>query len=102
MRKIANSVIARSSCDEAIQLLLAVLDCFASLAMTWRGYRKILRLVSLHHRRGLSEQQRALFLGADRGLAEIRVDFLGLGIGAFHRRALADGFQPALEMREVV
>jgi hypothetical protein len=29
-------VIARSPCDEAIQLLLAALDCFAALAMMWR------------------------------------------------------------------
>src|SRR4051812_28673606 len=28
------SVIARSSCDEAIQSLLVALDCFAALAMT--------------------------------------------------------------------
>src|SRR5258708_277480 len=31
------SVIARSSCDEAIQLCFRKMDCFASLAMTWRG-----------------------------------------------------------------
>jgi hypothetical protein len=29
-----SAVIARSNCDEAIQLFLAALDCFASLAMT--------------------------------------------------------------------
>jgi hypothetical protein len=34
IRIAANSVIARSSCDEAIQSLLAALDCFAPLAMT--------------------------------------------------------------------
>src|ERR1700761_4127370 len=28
------NVIARSTCDDAIQFLLAALDCFASLAMT--------------------------------------------------------------------
>jgi hypothetical protein len=28
------SVIARSTCDQAIQSVLATLDCFASLAMT--------------------------------------------------------------------
>src|SRR3954464_10042011 len=42
-------------------------------------------IASLHHRRGLPEQQLALFLGADRGLAEIRIDFLGFGIGAQRR-----------------
>src|SRR6185437_10321010 len=31
---LGNSVIARSTCDEAIQSLPAALDCFASLAMT--------------------------------------------------------------------
>src|SRR5450756_2535873 len=56
----------------------------------------------LHHRGGLAEQQLALFLGADRGLAEIRIDLLGPGIGAHGGGALADGFQPALQMREVV
>jgi hypothetical protein len=32
--KCGKTVIARSSCDEAIQSALAALDCFASLAMT--------------------------------------------------------------------
>jgi hypothetical protein len=34
-------VIARSSCDEAIQFFSWLLDCFASLAMTGRGRRKL-------------------------------------------------------------
>src|SRR3984957_6775266 len=56
----------------------------------------------LHHRRGLSEQQLALVLGADRGLAEIRIDLLGERVGAYRGRPLADGLKPALEMRKVV
>src|SRR5258708_18119737 len=31
-------VIARSDSDEAIHLFCGLLDCFASLAMTWKGY----------------------------------------------------------------
>src|ERR1700692_4104913 len=56
----------------------------------------------LHHRGGLPEQQLALFLGADRRLSEIRIDLLGPGVGTQRRRPLADGFEPALQMREVV
>src|SRR5258706_12759730 len=56
----------------------------------------------LHHRRGLAEQQLALFLGADRRLAVIRIDLLGQRVGARRRRPLADGLEPALEMREVI
>src|SRR5213080_1382155 len=50
----------------------------------------------LHHGRGLPEQQLALFLGADRGLAVIRIDLLGFGVGANRGRPLADGLEPAL------
>src|ERR1700730_4385280 len=57
---------------------------------------------SLHHRRCLPEQQLALFLGADRGVAEIRIVLLGHGVGAHRGEALADGLEPALQMREVV
>src|SRR5436190_15508858 len=40
-------VIARRSCDEAIQLLLrGSLDCFASLAMTLRDRRKPLPVIA--------------------------------------------------------
>src|SRR5450755_4781452 len=56
-------------------------------------------IASLHHRGGLPEQDLALFLGADRGLAEIRIDLLGERIGALRGRPLADGLEPALEMR---
>src|ERR1700748_2079758 len=56
----------------------------------------------LHHRRGLAEQQLALFLGAIDGLAEIRVDLFRLGIGALGRGPRGDGFQPALEVRKLL
>src|SRR6266436_5218403 len=56
----------------------------------------------LHHRRGLPEQHLALFLGADRRLAEIRIDLFGHRVGAHRGRPLADGLEPALEMRKVV
>src|SRR5882757_10694359 len=56
----------------------------------------------LHHRRGLPEQQLALFLGADRRLAEIRIDLFGHRVGAQRGRPLADGLEPALEVRKVV
>src|SRR5882672_4952654 len=45
----------------------------------------------LHHRRGLPEQQLALFLGPDRRLAEIRIDLFGHCVGAHRGRPLADG-----------
>src|ERR1700682_3139139 len=56
----------------------------------------------LHHRRGLPEQQLALCLGADRRLAEIRIDLFGHRVGAHGGRPLADSLEPALEMRKVV
>src|SRR5216684_4050098 len=56
----------------------------------------------LHHRGGLAEQQLALFLGADCRLAEIRIDLFGHCVGAHRGRPLADGLEPALEMRKVV
>jgi hypothetical protein len=37
LSKIVNSVIARSSCDGAVQSFLSALDCFARLAMTGRA-----------------------------------------------------------------
>src|SRR4051794_13452544 len=58
--------------------------------------------VLLHHRRRLPEQQLALFLGADRGLTVVRVDFLGPGIGAHGGGTRGNGFQPALQVGEVV
>src|SRR6267378_7090048 len=68
-----------------------------SPAMTKKSSRQL-----LHHRRGLPEQQLALFLGAYRGLAVIRIDLLGPGVGAHRGRPLANGLEPALEMRKVV
>src|SRR6266404_6718510 len=68
-----------------------------SPAMTKKSSRQL-----LHHRGGLSEQQLALFVGADRRLAVIRIDLLGPGVGAHRRRPLADSLEPALQMREVV
>src|SRR3954447_19614431 len=56
----------------------------------------------LHDGSGLAEQQLAFFLGSDRRLAVIRIDLLGLGVGAHGGGPLADGLEPALEMREVV
>src|SRR5215470_12126773 len=55
-----------------------------------------------YHGGGLSKQDLALLLGADRGLAKIRIDLLGLGIGALGRGPRADGLEPALQMREVI
>src|SRR6266404_2201083 len=60
--------------------------------MTWMDACRLLP----HHRRGLPEQQLALFFGADRRLAKIRIDLLGLGVGALCGGPLADGLEPAL------
>src|ERR1700724_1586857 len=57
---------------------------------------------SLHHGRGLAEQQLALLLGADRGLAEVRIDLFGERVGAHGRGPGADGIHPALQMRELL
>src|SRR3954449_623838 len=56
----------------------------------------------LHDGSGLAEQQLAFFLGSDRRLAVIRIDLLGLGVGTHGGGPLADGLEPALQMREVV
>ena len=50
------------------------MDCFASLAMT------PIEVLLPHHRRGLPEQDPALFLGAVDRLAEIRIDLFRQGI----------------------
>src|SRR5689334_3635322 len=105
------AVIARSASNEAIHLSPSGdMDCFAEachrariratrwLAMTWMEWSVNLP----HHRRGLPEQHPALFLGAVDRLAEIRVDLLGQRVGALGRGPGTDGFQPALQMREVV
>src|SRR5262245_52106111 len=54
-----------------------------------------------HHGRGLAEQDPALFLGAVDRLAEIRIDLFRLGVGAPRGRALAGGFGPAPELRDI-
>src|SRR3954447_23105286 len=65
-----------------------------------RAFAHPTQCLLLHHGRGLPEQQLALFFGADRGLAVIRIDLLGLGIGAHRGGARRDGFQPAFQVRE--
>ena len=74
---------------------IAALRCHAAIRRLsrhgglWRGVSPAdlwvhgpMLIQSPHHRRGLAEQELALFVGADRGLAEIRIDLLGQRIGA--------------------
>ncbi len=74
----------------------------ARLCPPYICYRQLPRRFGglLDRRCGLAEQDRAFLGGAD--ASRVRVDLLGLGVSALHRRPRLDRLDPALHVREVV